>query len=67
MQRKTLVPLTADLPLYESGLDSLCVAVLIANLEDQLGLDPFGSGEDVDMPSTVGDLVRIYEHAAATA
>jgi acyl carrier protein len=59
--------LSADLPLLESGLDSLCIAVLVANLEDQLGLDPFGSGEDVDMPSTVGDFVRIYEHAAATA
>jgi acyl carrier protein len=67
MQGKTLAPLTADLPLLESGLDSLCIAVLVANLEDQLGLDPFGSGEDVDMPSTVGDFVRIYEHAAATA
>jgi acyl carrier protein len=67
MQGKTLAHLTADLPLLESGLDSLCIAVLVANLEDQLGLDPFGSGEDVDMPSTVGDFVRIYEHAAATA
>jgi acyl carrier protein len=67
MQGKTLAPLTADLPILESGLDSLCIAVLVANLEDQLGLDPFGSGDDVEMPSTIGDFVRIYEHAAATA
>ena len=40
-QSKTLEPLNDDLPLLESGLDSLCIAVLVANLDDQLELDPF--------------------------
>ena len=63
-QNKQLAPLTDKLPLLESGLDSLCIAILVANLEDELGLDPFGSGNDVAMPVTLGDFIRLYEHAA---
>ena len=62
-QKKKLMPLTDDLLILESGLDSLCVAILVANLEDELGVDPFGSGDDVVMPVTLGDLVRVYENA----
>jgi hypothetical protein len=62
-QNKVLAPLTDQLVLLESGLDSLCVAILVANLEDELGVDPFGSGDDVVMPMTLGDLVRVYENA----
>ncbi len=65
-QGKILEPVTDDLLLLESGLDSLCVAILVANLEDELGVDPFGSGEDVGMPTTVGEFVRLYEDAAGT-
>ena len=65
-QKKILAPLTDDLMLLESGLDSLCVAILVANLEDELGMDPFGSDEDVAMPTTVGEFVRLYEDAART-
>jgi acyl carrier protein len=61
--KKSLAPLTDTIMLLESGLDSLCVAILVANLEDELGVDPFGSGDDIQMPVTVGDLVRVYEHA----
>jgi hypothetical protein len=61
--KKTLPPLTDKVMLLESGLDSLCVAILVANLEDELGVDPFGSGDDVQMPVTVGDFIRVYEHA----
>lgn len=63
-QRKSLPPLNDDLDLLESGLDSLCIAILIANLDDELNLNPFDS-DDVDIPVTYGDLIRIYEHAAA--
>jgi hypothetical protein len=63
-QRKSLPPLNDDLGILESGLDSLCVAVLIANLDDELDLNPFDS-DNVDIPVTYGDLIRIYEHAAA--
>ena len=61
--KKMLAPLTDKVMLLESGLDSLCVAILVANLEDELGVDPFGSGDDVQMPVTVGDFIRVYEHA----
>lgn len=61
-QAKTLVPLTDSLPLLETGLDSLCIAILVANLEDELDLDPFSAGRDV--PVTLGDFIRLYENAA---
>ena len=65
-QEKILKPLTDDLVLLESGLDSLCVAILVANLEDELGVDPLSSVEDLRMPTTVGEFVRLYEDAAGT-
>jgi hypothetical protein len=63
-QHKTLAPLTDEVPLLESGLDSLCLAILVANLDDELGLDPFGSGDGVDIPATVGAFIRLYEATA---
>ncbi len=62
-QRKTLQPLTDDMPLVGSGLDSLCIALVVANLEDELGVDPFGVGGDVAMPSTLGGFIEFYEKA----
>ena len=66
-QGKALRPLTDTLPLLDSGLDSLCIAIIVATLDDELGLDPF-SASDADFPVTVGDFVRAYDaagHAAA--
>jgi acyl carrier protein len=63
-QEKTLAPLTDDLVLLESGLDSLCFAIIVASLEDELGIDPFSAAEDVYFPVTLGDFVRFYENAA---
>ena len=40
-QKRTLEPLSDDLRLMASGLDSLCIAIIVANLEDELGVDPF--------------------------
>lgn len=62
---KTLLPLTDDLPLLNSGLDSLCIAVLVASLDDDLGFDPFASESDAPFPVTIGDFVELYENAAA--
>lgn len=64
-QRKTLAPLRDELPLLESGLDSLCIAIIVASLDDELGLDPLSNGDDTLLPVTVGDFVRLYENAAA--
>jgi acyl carrier protein len=63
-QNKKLAPLSDDLPLSESGLDSLCFAIIVARLEDTLGVDPFTSTEQTDFPVTLGDFVRFYEDAA---
>ena len=63
-QDKKLATLTEDLVLLESGLNSLSFAILVARLEDALGVDPFSAAEDVKFPVTLGDFVRIYEHAA---
>jgi acyl carrier protein len=63
-QGKELVPLSDDVVLLESGLDSLCFAIIVARLEDALGFDPFSTAEDVDFPVNMGDFVRFYEDAA---
>jgi len=66
-QKRTLAPLTDDLVLLDSGLDSLCFAILVARLEDALGFDPFTASEDVYFPVTLGEFVRFYENAAQKA
>jgi acyl carrier protein len=66
-QDKQLAPLSDDLGLLESGLDSLCLAVVVARLDDSLGLDPFSTEDEVEFPVTVGDFVKLYENAAAVA
>ena len=62
--KKSLPPLTDDLVLLESGLDSLAIAILVARLEETLGLDPFTESDDISYPVTLGDFVRFYENAA---
>jgi acyl carrier protein len=61
---KVLARLTDDLQLAESGLDSLAFAVLVARLEDKLGIDPFTAEGEAFFPVTFGDFVRIYENGA---
>jgi acyl carrier protein len=61
---KALAPLEDDLALLDSGLDSLGIAVLVARLEDRLGVDPFTTSDDVQFPVTIGDFVRAYENGA---
>ena len=62
-QNKRLQPLADDLPLLNSGLDSLCLAVIVARLEDVLGVDPLSSTADSTFPVTVGDFIKFYENA----
>jgi len=58
-QQRKLSPLSDDLRLLESGLDSLSFALIVARLEDKLGRDPFDTAES--FPVTFGDFVRLYE------
>lgn len=64
-QEKKLAPLEDSLSLANSGLDSLCFAIIVARLEDELGVDPFTASEEVYFPVTVSDFVALYEKAAA--
>jgi acyl carrier protein len=61
-QKVALPPLKDDLPLQETGFDSLAFAILVARLEDDLGIDPFTIADNVAFPSTIGEFVRAYEN-----
>jgi acyl carrier protein len=62
---KILAPLKEDLVLADCGLDSLGFAVLVARLEDTLGIDPFTAAEDAFFPVTLGEFVKVYEHGGS--
>lgn len=61
---RKLMPLTDNLPLVSSGFDSLCIAILVASLDDRLGVDPLDPMKGVAVPVTVGDLIELYKNAA---
>jgi len=63
-QQRTLALLSDDMRLVQSGLDSLSFAIIVARLEDSLGIDPFNAAEAVEFPVTFGDFVRLYENFA---
>jgi hypothetical protein len=63
-QDKRIAQLTNDLALLDSGLDSLCFAILVTRLEISLGVDPFSTEEDARFPVTLGDFIDLYENAA---
>jgi acyl carrier protein len=58
-QQRTLAPLSDDLKLLQSGLDSLSFALIVTRLEDALGYDPFETADS--FPVTFGDFVKLYE------
>jgi acyl carrier protein len=63
-QDKRLAPLKDELPLLDSGLDSLCFAIIVSRLESSLGTDPFSENEDAPFPVNLGEFIRFYENAA---
>jgi len=58
--------ITADARLHEAGVDSLMLARLLLQLENELGVDPFAEGHAAisDMRS-VSDLIDAYERLLA--
>ncbi|HEY6845549.1 MAG TPA: hypothetical protein VI320_04980 [Terracidiphilus sp.] len=64
-QDKRLAPLTDDLALHDSGLDSMCFAIVVSRLENSLGLDPFSEDENARFPVTFGEFTKFYENADA--
>jgi hypothetical protein len=61
-QKQNLAPLSDGLELLNSGLDSLCFAIIVTRLEVILGRDPFNCGEAIDFPVTVRDFIAMYEN-----
>jgi acyl carrier protein len=64
---RMLPPLTDDLALLDSGLDSLAMAILVVKMEDALGFDPFSEAEAIAYPVTLGDFISIYERRAGAS
>jgi acyl carrier protein len=60
--QKSLPSLTDDMGILESGMDSLGLAVLLAGLDDIFHVAPFDA-DDVEIPVTIGDLIRVYTTA----
>jgi len=60
-QRIKLPPLTDDLNLLDSGLNSLSFAVIVMRLEEVVGFDPFSEADKISVPVTFGDFVKLYE------
>jgi len=60
-ERDIAASLNDDVALFDSGLDSLCFAVVVAHLEDELELDPLSSV--TRFPVTIGDFIKLYENA----
>jgi hypothetical protein len=62
-QGKPLSTLADELALENTGLDSLCWAIIVARLEEQLAVDPFTASEEVYFPETLGGFIHLYENA----
>ena len=52
-QGQTLPRFTMILRSWTPGSDSLGIAIVVARLQDRLGIDPFTGSEDVDFPVTL--------------
>ena len=57
--------LNDDMILLDSGLDSLAFAVIVTQLEDTLGFDPFTLSEEAYYPVTLGQFITFYEKMQA--
>ena len=61
-QKMQLAPLTDELPLFNTGLDSLCFAIVVVRLETSLGVDPFNA-DNFSFPVTFGEFIGCYQNA----
>ena len=52
---------SGDAQLFDTGLDSIGFATVVASLEIKLGYDPFLQMEEPVYPATVSEFVGIYE------
>jgi acyl carrier protein len=63
-QSKELPPLVNEMVVLESGLDSLCLAIIVSRLADEFGADPFSADESFEFPVTLGDFIELYANAS---
>jgi acyl carrier protein len=64
-QKDTEPPaLDADTLLLEIGLDSLGFAIVVTQLDEKLGFDPFSIAQDAYYPQTFGEFVAFYKKYA---
>ena len=63
-QNKRIDLISDEVILLDSGLDSLCFAIIVARLEDDLGVDPFSAADELQFPRTIGEFVALYERAS---
>ncbi|HEY5835747.1 acyl carrier protein [Streptomyces sp.] len=59
--------ISLDDALGSVGLNSLMLAQLLIQLEEELGVDPFGEDLSIADMRSVGDLVSAYQRAITTA
>ena len=52
---------------FDSGLDSLGFAILVAKLEERLGFDPFALMAEPFYPQTIGEFIEVYERQSAVS
>ena len=50
-----------DSVLLEIGLDSLCYAILVVDLEEKLGVDLFQMEDEIIYPRTFGEFFELYK------
>jgi acyl carrier protein len=62
---KFRAPLDDDMILLDSGLDSMAFAVIVTQLEDEFGFDPFTLSEEAYYPVTLGQFITFYEKMQA--
>lgn len=60
---KLVDPLGDETVLLQSGLDSLGFAAVVAQLEEELGFDPFAMHSSATYPRTLGEFIAFYECA----
>lgn len=56
----TAPELQADTVLLETGLDSMGFAIFVAQLEEELGFDPFTLAEEAYYPTTYQEFLDFY-------
>ncbi|MES2353815.1 MAG: acyl carrier protein [Pseudomonadota bacterium] len=58
---KLRIDLTSEAVLLETGMDSLGFAILVTQLEEKLGYDPFSLMTEPYYPKTFQEFVDVYE------